>query len=85
MSLHCLNIVGLIINATGTGLLIVFTSPGLNVSEEGESLVGWKNSPNADQRVTNMRKYLKHKYGFKAGVVLLPIGYVFQLIAASLG
>lgn len=79
---HIINVAGLFINMIGAGLLILFTRPNLNVTEKGENIVSWSNSPSQEQRVENLRKYRKHKYGFKVGVVLLTLGYVLQLIAA---
>lgn len=83
--LHCINIAGLIVNAIGAALLIIFTSPSLDVTENGENLMVWKNEPPTPERAANIRKYVKHKYGFKGGVVFLAVGYVLQLIAALLG
>lgn len=82
---RCINVLGLALNAIGAVLLIVFTSPGLNVTETGEGLIGWINSPTPKQRAINLRRYRIHKYGFKAGVVLLAVGYIFQLFAVIIG
>ncbi len=78
---HIINVTGLVINMIGALLLVLFTSPNLDVTETGESFVRWTNSPPSDQRVKNRRKYAKHKHGFKAGVVLLTLGYALQVIA----
>jgi hypothetical protein len=79
---QCINVLGLALNAIGACLLIAFTSPGLSVTDKGEELVGWTNSPPPEQRAINLRKYRMHKCGFKMGIVLLAIGYIFQLLAA---
>lgn len=84
-TIQFINVFGLVLNSVGAGLLIAFTSPGLNVTETGEGLIGWTNSPTPEQRAINLRKYRMHKCGFKAGVVLLAVGYVFQLLATVLG
>jgi len=82
---HCTNIFGLVVNAAGAALLIFFTSPPLDVTESGENFIPWRNDPQSpEQRAANLRKYLKHKYGFKSGVVMLTLGYVLQFIAAIL-
>lgn len=83
--LQFINVSGLAVNAIGAGLLIAFTSPGLNVTETGERLVGWTGSPTPEQRVINLRKYRRNSCGFKVGVVLLAIGYILQLFAAFFG
>ncbi len=71
-------------NAIGASLLITFTSPGLDVTKTGENMVSWASSPTPKQRVANIRKYKKHKFGFKAGLVLLGVGYVLQFVVAIL-
>jgi hypothetical protein len=76
-----INMIGLGINACGAALLIVFTSSGLNVGEKGKALIGFFINTPPDQRDANIRKYQKHKRWFRFGVVLLFIGYVFQLVA----
>ena len=82
---HCVNILGLLVNAIGAALLIFFTSPPLDVTERGESFIAWRNDPpSQDVRAKNLKKYKKHKFGFKGGVILLTVGYVLQLIAAVL-
>ena len=81
---QCLSIAGLLINALGALLLIAFTSPGLDVTKTGESLFTWTNEPPPEQLAANRRKYRRHRAGFKAGVTLLLVGYVLQLVAASL-
>lgn len=72
-------------NAVGAGLLIAFTSPGLDVTKNGEVISKWLTNPTPEQSEKNRRKYRMHKRGFKTGVVLLAVGYVIQLFAAILG
>ncbi len=80
------NILGLLINAIGAALLIKFTNPGLNVTETGEILGMWKNEKIPPElRAANIRKYARHKYGYRGGVVLLTVGYALQLFAAVFG
>lgn len=84
--IHCINILGLLVNAIGAALLIFFTSPTLDVTENGENYFAWRNdAPSPEVRAANLKKYFRHKYGFKGGVVMLSVGYVLQLIAAVLG
>jgi hypothetical protein len=81
-----LNIIGLIVNAIGAILLIIFTSPPLDVTENGEHYMKWTSDPLSDeQRAANKRKYFWNKFGFKGGVVFLTVGYLIQLWAAVLG
>ena len=83
--LHCINLTWLLVNATGAALLIFFTSPPLDVTEHGENFFAWRNDPpSPEARTANLKKYIRHKYGFKGGVVMLTVGYVFQIIAAVL-
>lgn len=83
---QCFNILGLFVSALGAALLILFTSPGLDVTETGEVLGMWKNEKMLpEQRAANVRKYVRHKYGFRGGVVLLTLGYTLQLFAAVFG
>ena len=83
-SAQCLTVAGLLLNALGACLLVAFTSPGLDVTKTGENMAGWTNSPTPEQRDINIRKYRRHACGFKAGVVLLVVGYVLQLLAELL-
>lgn len=84
--LHFFNILGLVINAFGACLLIFFTSPQLDVTATGDNITTWVNNElPSEQRAANLKKYKKHKYGFKGGVIMLTIGYALQLLSVILG
>src|SRR2546425_1027567 len=89
MSIHSLNIAGLIMNGLGT-LILVF-SPPPNVPREITSdglekhSVTWASGfPGSGDTRKNRFKYHMRLYGFRIGLGFLVVGFLLQLVAEIL-
>lgn len=70
---------GLICNTMGAFLLYHFGVEPLRVTQSGEGAITFINSPSPEEREKNKRLYLSHLRYSKGGLLLLVIGFLFQL------
>jgi hypothetical protein len=80
---ECLNIIALIFGFAGAMVLIKYQSPVvLWVTQEGEGMFQFTNSPTPQEREANKAKWRKYMRAYQAGVALLALGFLLQLAAA---
>ncbi len=89
-NLHMLTVLGLSLNGIGA-LVLVFTHPPIparEVMEDGREKIPHTYVEQLSYGVPSLRqrvRYLRRLYGFRAGVCLLAIGFLLQLVAEALG
>ncbi len=77
------NLFGLFLNFVGGLLLVIFTSPPLDVTAGGLPVMRWTADATPEQQLANQRRYRLHRIGFNAGVILLTVGFFLQLVVAA--
>lgn len=73
------NLLGLALNFIGALLLVIFRSPGLDVTADGRGIVQWENEPTAESRAKNLRRYWINASATRIGLIFLCVGFLLQL------
>ena len=77
-----LNLTGLLLSFAGSFVLLFCAGQPVQVTKEGLGVITWTNSPAADEKAANKRRYWIELTRFRAGAFLLSFGFLLQLIAA---
>jgi hypothetical protein len=79
-----INSIGLALGILGAILLFFYGPPALNITRKGGEFLNFYSTPSPEIVAQNKKKYDRYQFFSKLGVVLIFLGFVFQLISVWL-